>query len=952
MLSQAIPQPGVQSTTSLLAAPEDQYFKDALELFSRDEALDNILPRFKNAAERRALDNRLNRAVNNWDYAEEAKAWDLVARLSRAHCDVKHEKVYEDIDGQINDGRAEILPMNNLLVQESDSQSARRLIQTKPELRWLRATLDWLECNVDRERLDKVYMWRTQEMWKRTVEREKGTDTRLDPDAVAKCLVQLEQLDGEEEQHLLYGLWLLLRTGRVGWASDVRGIGYSDVETRDNWNKEKARQHLLIDEPNVEPTDDQVMQKVAELQEPLYWYLQQVDEREREEEAKDSLYAEQPDVTPSQQDIQERIRILHPHLEHYDKAAVERLCIIWGQPWRAATLAGGDLSHDPVLSGYNLGESAVPALEESGNRSRRMLWRSMCLQTSTQAAESNGAMGTHGGGEISTYEPRRHHKEHAAVAYEAALYGILGFEPMRAHAVCQCWEDELFCAAKSCFEAKVEFEIARERERCGLSPSECVPESIIHAQAKCLRQSVRDITPYPSNKSFCDQPLAWVERCLIRGDLAEMLRMLETLVQTTPLQQHGWVASLLRFGVHLALLVRGRRIYSCGPTLPEWPEVDVIDPRDGQSYVELCDSLLTEYARYLVYSGQHKLASSYIVLLSNQQLVSSGLVELFTGLADDQGVRVQEEHLEIALRAMQMRDNWSCDVCSSVQQVQDPQTMVLNVAHRVAAPETGVVKPLYVIKWLCVYPEHSFHAVACANFMIRQLVSHSTPQYQDARAVITYLPERIRFLHPETHTLEQHPQVQEHDKALLVNELCFWWEFLAAHEDLQFVQMYHTRAEQAKSMHQSSNEVLYNSVLEGIDSTHVAQRGESAVHHFVACLRLLPEQLDAPCSTTSLVYPILTNVYWLLVTLLPSLIRNKQKEYLEESMQLAVLITQDDKGGQRKIYEHLEQSQLQQFVKLMAISQTELLKYHDQVFPKTWKQYANDTHAKLEQIYD
>ena len=27
---------------------------------------------------------------------------------------------------------------------------------------------------------------------------------------------------------------------------------------------------------------------------------------------------------------------------------VERLCYIWGQPWRAVTVCGGDLSHDPV----------------------------------------------------------------------------------------------------------------------------------------------------------------------------------------------------------------------------------------------------------------------------------------------------------------------------------------------------------------------------------------------------------------------------------------------------------------------------------------------------------------------------------------------------------------------------------------------------------------------------
>lgn len=36
----------------------------------------------------------------------------------------------------------------------------------------------------------------------------------------------------------------------------------------------------------------------------------------------------------------------------------------------------------------------------------------------------------------------------------------------------------------------------------------------------------------------------------------------------------------------------------------------------------------------------------------------------------------------------------------------------------------------------------------------------------------------------------------------------------------------------------------------------------------------------------------------------------------------------------------MSQQQLQEFVMLMSVSQTELLKYHDQVEPQTWKLYA------------
>lgn len=94
---------------------------------------------------------------------------------------------------------------------------------------------------------------------------------------------------------------------------------------------------------------------------------------------------------------------------------------------------------------------------------------------------------------------------------------------------------------------------------------------------------------------------------------------------------------------------------------------------------------------------------------------------------------------------------------------------------------------------------------------------------------------------------------------------------------------------------------MANRLIEGIDATDVALRGESAVQHFVACLKQLPGELIGPASTEALVQPILRSIYWLLVTLLPSLVPLRKKEYLEESLQLAVLITKDDTSATRKV---------------------------------------------------
>lgn len=112
-------------------------------------------------------------------------------------------------------------------------------------------------------------------------------------------------------------------------------------------------------------------------------------------------------------------------------------------------------------------------------------------------------------------------------------------------------------------------------------------------------------------------------------------------------------------------------MHVCGPTLPEWGQSAGTDP-SGPEYVRLCDLLLVQYVQYLVSSGQQKLAASYIVLLSTKQQVAQGLASLFEGLVDGEGIQVQEEHLEVALQAMQSRDNW----CLELEDIGNPRLMV------------------------------------------------------------------------------------------------------------------------------------------------------------------------------------------------------------------------------------------------------------------------------------
>jgi len=782
-----------------MKASEDQLFAEIFQRFTRDQELEEIIPRLKNASEHRAMEEAAEPSPNTWDYAEEAKAWDLLSRLCRAQAQDQHadDAWSEDIDADLQD-RHQLLCSSDQLYQESDLQIALRLIRTRPELRWLRSVLDWLELNVDRNRLDQVYMWRTDHMWKRTLEREQqeGGATDLDPDFEARPGgVLLDEMDQEEEQHLLYGLWLLCRTGRLGWVARVRDFDPKSSPETVAWAEEKARQALLSEDPHTEPTAEQLQAKKEELEDPLWWYLESLEQ--------------DPDKYGS-----------------VEGGPVERLCYIWGQPWRAVTVCGGDLSHDPVLAGYGMKDAVEDDdfLEEQGNGSHRMLWRSMCLELAQQAvSDQPTAAAAAGAGEMvlagahASYEQRHHHKDHPAAAYESALYGMLGGDYKFAMRVCcgdKPWEDELWCKAKTKFEAELEYLISAEKERTGLLPAShnelITDKAVAEAQADCLRKSLADLVgsdvDSPQSK---EAPLGCVEKLLVRGELRDVLIILQRWGHENIMNENRSVCSLRRFGVHLVLMLRGRMMREHGPSLPSWPveHWDKIDPQVSNALVQMCDSLLQQYAQYLELSGQHALAAQYIVLFSNKDLIAQGLEQLFDRLADEEGLKIQEDHMGWALRAMQGRDAWSLEEVDV-----DALDMVIHVARCVAAPharffseyaEETDVKPsthAVKIKWLCVAEETALDAVRTANFWIREMVSGASPQYRDALKVVSYLPERIRQMAADcTSDQSGHEECQE---------LLFWWAFLAAQEDFLFVQGYYSQLQQASRNNAGSEVIL------------------------------------------------------------------------------------------------------------------------------------------------
>lgn len=194
---------------------------------------------------------------------------------------------------------------------------------------------------------------------------------------------------------------------------------------------------------------------------PLRASSQQTDHRSQMLQTDDSIgFVSDPNAIQEKGELeqldQEYDRAMVKTLFEYVRAGEIGLaldfCRQCDHPWRAASLAGGQLFHDPPLEEFEIGspfpqdeilpdaQSLEPFVNENRNllpynqtnRSgclNRKLWKSMCLHMS-----SNKSLPT----------------------YEQALYGALAGETSSVLPVCYTWEDYIWCHINSIFETQVD----------------------------------------------------------------------------------------------------------------------------------------------------------------------------------------------------------------------------------------------------------------------------------------------------------------------------------------------------------------------------------------------------------------------------------------------------------------------------------------------------------------
>ncbi|XP_014668876.1 PREDICTED: nuclear pore complex protein Nup107-like [Priapulus caudatus] len=240
----------------------------------------------------------------------------------------------------------------------------------------------------------------------------------------------------------------------------------------------------------------------------------------------------------------------------------EELCVKCGQAWRAATLEGWRLHHDPNYADEGGSEGAAP----EGNVYRD-IWKAVCWRLS---------------------------QDERLNLYERAMYGAFSGNLPALLPACPTWEDRLWAYYRTMVDARTEQEIrtdtSTERPLEQLPSAYwnkmLTPEVIFQELQASREETIRE---------QATKPFHVVQRCVIVGDT-------DTLVD----EAADWVslrppAHLLRFLAHLVLFLR-----TIGAKTKE----------------HLCISILEAYVQALIECDYKDLVAFYTSTLPQERQVA------------------------------------------------------------------------------------------------------------------------------------------------------------------------------------------------------------------------------------------------------------------------------------------------------------------------------------------
>ncbi|XP_075900440.1 nuclear pore complex protein Nup107 [Nelusetta ayraudi] len=231
----------------------------------------------------------------------------------------------------------------------------------------------------------------------------------------------------------------------------------------------------------------------------------------------------------------------------------QRLCKRCGQAWRAATLEGWKLYHDPNM---NSGSQKLQPVE--GNP-QRGIWKACCWRMA---------------------------EEEQLNRYERAIYASLSGNLKPILAVCESWEDCVWAH----FRVMVDSLVEKELMSSGMAQQEVETLPREYMEANWTMEKVFEELQATESKRVLEETREHyhlIQKFVILGDLDGLLEEFsDWLTASKPLPSH-----LLRFMSHLLLFFR-----SLGLALKE----------------EVCVDVLKAYVSLLIRDQQTELVASYV----------------------------------------------------------------------------------------------------------------------------------------------------------------------------------------------------------------------------------------------------------------------------------------------------------------------------------------------------
>ncbi|XP_029967223.1 nuclear pore complex protein Nup107 [Salarias fasciatus] len=276
----------------------------------------------------------------------------------------------------------------------------------------------------------------------------------------------------------------------------------------------------------------------------------------------------------------------------------QRLCKRCGQSWRAATLEGWKLYHDPNMTSGSL------ELQPVEGNPQRGIWKVCCWRMA---------------------------EEEQLNRYERAIYGSLSGNLKPLLAVCESWEDSVWAY----FRVMVDSLVEKELMSSGMAHQEVETLPREYLEANWTMETVFEELQASESKKVLEEAKEHyhvIQRFVVLGDLDGLLEEFsDWLTDSKPLPSH-----LLRFMTHLVLFFR-----SLGLALKEEVCVDVVKAyvslliRDQQtdlvaSYVgQLPSELATaQYAAFLETVSQPELRPHCLQLATEAGLDVSAITKL------------------------------------------------------------------------------------------------------------------------------------------------------------------------------------------------------------------------------------------------------------------------------------------------------------------------------------